>query len=111
MDLERTIKQFRMPLFFTKTFNMKRTLKITAIACFMVLVGSTVSNVSAQYNDDYNNNNYYDDNNYDNNRDVSYQTFYDELSPHGQWIDYPGQGYVWVPDADQDFQPYSTNGH
>ncbi len=111
MDLERTIKQFRMPLFFTKTFNMKRTLKITAIACFMVLIGSTVSNVSAQYNDDYNNNNYYDDNNYDNNRDVSYQTFYDELSPHGQWIDYPGQGYVWVPDADQDFQPYSTNGH
>ena len=100
-----------MPLFFTKTFNMKRILKITAIACFMVLVGSTVNNVSAQYNDDYNNNNYYDDNNYNNDRDVSYQTFYDELSPYGQWIDYPGQGYVWVPDADQDFQPYSTNGH
>ncbi len=111
MDLERTLKQFRMPLFFTKTFNMKRILKITAIACFMVLVGSTVNNVSAQYNDDYNNNNYYDDNNYNNDRDVSYQTFYDELSPYGQWIDYPGQGYVWVPDADQDFQPYSTNGH
>ncbi|MEO5947520.1 MAG: DUF6600 domain-containing protein [Chitinophagaceae bacterium] len=91
---------------------MKRTLKIAAIACFMVLVGSTVNKVSAQYNDDYNNNNYYDDdNNYNNDRDVSYQTFYDELSPHGQWIDYPGQGYVWVPDADQSFQPYSTNGH
>ncbi len=86
---------------------MKRILKTTAIACFMVLVGSTVNRVSAQYNDDYNNNNNY----YDNDRDVSYQTFYDELSPYGQWIDYPGHGYVWVPAANQDFQPYSTNGH
>lgn len=85
---------------------MKRILKITAFACFMVLVGSTVNKVSAQYYDDYNNNNYYD-----NDREVSYQTFYDELSPYGQWIEYPGHGYVWVPDADQDFQPYSTNGH
>ncbi len=76
---------------------MKRILKITAIACFMVLVSSTVNKVTAQY--------------YDNDRDVSYQTFYDELSPYGQWIDYPGQGYVWVPDAADDFRPYSTNGH
>lgn len=76
---------------------MKRILKITAIAFIMVLVSSVVTKVAAQY--------------YDNNRDVSYQTFYDELSPYGQWIDYPGHGYVWVPDAENDFRPYSTNGH
>ncbi|HEV7780752.1 MAG TPA: DUF6600 domain-containing protein, partial [Chitinophagaceae bacterium] len=44
-------------------------------------------------------------------RDVDYQTFYDELSPHGRWVDYPGRGYVWIPNAGPDFRPYSTNGH
>src|ERR1700734_1893031 len=42
---------------------------------------------------------------------VSYQVFYDDLSPYGQWIDYPGYGYVWMPDAGPDFKPYATNGH
>jgi hypothetical protein len=40
---------------------------------------------------------------------VTYQTFYDELSPYGKWIDYPGYGYVWSP-AEPDFRPYYTNG-
>lgn len=43
--------------------------------------------------------------------DVSYQDFYDELSPYGRWIDYPEYGYVWCPDEGADFRPYSTNGH
>lgn len=42
---------------------------------------------------------------------ISYQTFYDELDPYGRWVDYPDYGYVWIPDAGPDFQPYSTNGH
>jgi hypothetical protein len=42
---------------------------------------------------------------------VSYQTFYDDLSPYGDWINYPGYGYVWMPDAGPDFRPYSTNGN
>src|ERR1035437_7693503 len=42
---------------------------------------------------------------------VSFQVFYDQLSPFGQWIDYPDYGYVWIPDAGSDFVPYSTNGH
>src|SRR3954464_11015099 len=41
---------------------------------------------------------------------VSYQTFYDELEPYGNWIDYPEYGYVWRPDMGADFRPYSTNG-
>lgn len=41
---------------------------------------------------------------------VSYQTFYDELSPYGRWIDYPGYGYVWSP-AITDFRPYYDNGY
>jgi len=42
---------------------------------------------------------------------ISYQTFYDELSPHGRWMDYPEYGYVWLPDMGPEFQPYRTGGH
>src|ERR1700761_8790672 len=43
--------------------------------------------------------------------DASYQTFYDQLSPYGQWIEDPNYGYVWMPDAGPDFKPYATDGH
>jgi len=42
---------------------------------------------------------------------VDNEIFYNELSPYGQWMDYPGLGQVWLPDAGSDFVPYSTNGH
>ena len=42
---------------------------------------------------------------------VSYQSFYNELSPYGQWISTPDYGYVWVPAAGPDFQPYGSCGH
>jgi len=42
---------------------------------------------------------------------VSYQSFYNELSPYGQWISTPDYGYVWIPSAGPDFQPYATSGH
>jgi hypothetical protein len=42
---------------------------------------------------------------------VSYQIFYDQLSPYGYWVDYPDYGYVWIPDEGSDFVPYSTRGH
>jgi len=42
---------------------------------------------------------------------VSFQVFYDQLSPYGQWVDYANWGYVWIPDAGPDFEPYSTAGH
>jgi len=41
---------------------------------------------------------------------VSFQMFYDELSPYGQWIDDPQYGYVWAPEVDNDFRPYYTDG-
>lgn len=42
---------------------------------------------------------------------VTYQTFYDELSPYGRWVQDPDYGYVWLPNVGPDFQPYSTNGY
>jgi len=76
---------------------MKRIFNITALVLVIVLGSSFRQTASAQY--------------YDDRGDVTYQTFYDELSPHGRWIEYPEYGYVWVPDAGPDFRPYSTNGH
>jgi hypothetical protein len=42
---------------------------------------------------------------------ITYQTFYDNLSPYGTWIDYPNYGHVWNPRVEGDFRPYATNGH
>lgn len=43
--------------------------------------------------------------------EVTYQSFYDELSPYGRWVSYPGYGYVWMPTVSYGFRPYATNGH
>jgi len=45
------------------------------------------------------------------NEPVTTQTFYDQLSPYGQWVNYGSYGYVWIPSAGSDFVPYSTAGH
>jgi hypothetical protein len=42
---------------------------------------------------------------------ISFQVFYDQLSPYGEWVNYPDWGYVWLPDAGSDFVPYSTQGY
>ncbi|WP_316802036.1 DUF6600 domain-containing protein [Pedobacter nototheniae] len=83
-----------------------KTLKSTALVLglFGLLAGTTTL-VRAQ---DYQNN--YQDDGY-NTGNVSLQTFYDELSPYGTWIQDPQYGYVWRPDVEQsDFRPYYTNG-
>jgi hypothetical protein len=43
--------------------------------------------------------------------EVSYQNFYDALSPYGEWINNPEYGYVWMPNVGPDFRPYATNGN
>lgn len=43
---------------------------------------------------------------------VSFQVFYDQLSPYGRWVNYPRYGYVWVPTSVSfGFRPYATAGH
>ena len=42
---------------------------------------------------------------------VTMQTFYDQLSPYGNWVNSPSYGYVWVPSVGMDFTPYATAGH
>lgn len=45
------------------------------------------------------------------NKGISLQVFYDELSGYGDWVDNPDYGYVWRPNVGRDFKPYYTNGH
>ena len=42
---------------------------------------------------------------------VDRQVFYDQLSPYGEWVENADYGYVWIPDVDQNFSPYSTSGY
>jgi hypothetical protein len=42
---------------------------------------------------------------------VSFQAFYDELTPYGDWVSDPTHGYVWIPFVEAGFQPYQTNGY
>ncbi len=42
---------------------------------------------------------------------ISFETFYQELSPYGRWTTNPQFGTVWTPYVSNDFQPYSTNGY
>jgi hypothetical protein len=53
----------------------------------------------------------YQDDDYYQTDNVSYQTFYNDLSQYGQWINYPNYGSVWQPAVGSDFRPYGTNGH
>lgn len=73
---------------------MKALIKFPAmIVGLLFLLTGTTQSAKAQYDD------------------VSLQTFYDELSPYGTWINDPEYGYVWRPDVDQgEFRPYYTNG-
>jgi hypothetical protein len=38
---------------------------------------------------------------------VEVQVFYRELDNHGRWFSHPQYGYVWSPDVDPDWRPYT----
>ena len=67
-------------------------LPVLVLGLILLLAGTTQKAVAQEY-------------------DVSLQTFYDELSPYGTWIQDREYGYVWRPDVDQrDFRPYYSDG-
>jgi hypothetical protein len=83
----------KIPEYLNQTI-MKTNIKILAIL-FTLFLSSLIFTKQASAQQPY----------------VSFQVFYDQLSPYGQWVDYPNYGYVWIPDAGSDFAPYSTRGH
>lgn len=100
--------------------HMKNVLNIVIIASFFIASCSPGRQIaqSDNYNqsDNYDqSDNYSQSDNYNysdnyNNADVTYQTFYDELQPYGNWINYPEYGRVWQPYAGKGFRPYETGG-
>ncbi len=42
---------------------------------------------------------------------VSFQLFYDDLSPYGNWFHHNTYGYVWKPELSGNFFPYGSNGY
>src|SRR5690625_4780914 len=42
---------------------------------------------------------------------VTFDLFYQSLSPYGRWINYKGYGNAWIPRVSRNFRPYATNGH
>lgn len=77
--------------------KLKRSLFLSFVLAFLA-IGFTATKAQAQYYG----NDYYDD---------SYQIFYNELAPYGQWFNDPQYGYVWMPNAGRNFRPYYTNGY
>lgn len=74
---------------------MKQLIKLPAIILGLVLLfsGPPQKAMAQQYDD------------------ISMDSFYDELSPYGTWMNDPQYGRVWRPDVDQDdFRPYYSNG-
>lgn len=45
------------------------------------------------------------------NGEISYETFYDQLQPYGNWVNYPEYGNVWQPYMQNGFRPYESGGH
>ena len=43
--------------------------------------------------------------------DITFQVFYDELSPYGSWMNNAEYGYVWRPSNRNNFFPYGNNGY
>ena len=42
---------------------------------------------------------------------VTYNDFYENLAPYGQWLEDAHYGFVWSPNVDVNFRPYYTKGH
>ncbi len=38
---------------------------------------------------------------------IDFQTFHEQLEPHGRWLQHATHGYVWSPDVDRDWRPYT----
>ena len=95
---------------------LRKVVSLSALATAGVFVQqaaaqepNTANNTTMYYNSQYNAG-VYTNPSYDNYY-ISYNDFYENLAPYGQWIDDPQLGYVFSPNVDMSFRPYYTNGY
>ena len=82
---------------------MKKFVNLIIILSFSMAGCYTTGQVPQGDNYDYSDNY--------NSAPVSYETFYDQLQPYGNWVNYPEYGNVWQPNIGAGFRPYETGGH
>lgn len=93
---------------------MKRIFLVLAVLCVLLPKAFSQDNSDDVYYNGDDEQQYQNDQNYDeqNAEAPTYQTFYDQLSPYGTWVNSPEYGYIWVPaNMGPDFSPYMTGGH
>ena len=86
---------------------------IVAGVCMACGIGNAIAQTdkfgsnNLYYNDRYNAGSY---TNPEYSQYISFNDFYTTLAPYGQWVEDEHFGYVWVPNVDNSFRPYYTNG-
>jgi len=91
-----------------KAKALKHPIVLVIIALLLTSCFSS-RNMYSQGYDDYE---LYEDKYYaNNNGNINFNVFYNELRPHGRWINNHNYGRVWIPNAGRDFHPYSSNGY
>ena len=90
---------------------MKQLYQFLAIGGIIAISSCTTPRYTQQDNS-YNNQDNYSQQDYSQQQQpgpITYQQFYNDLSPYGNWVNYSNYGYVWVPDV-PNFRPYYSNG-
>jgi hypothetical protein len=75
---------------------MKTMRKLRIVGLFVLLIGTFAAKQSVQAQPGVH---------------ITFQTFYNDLSPYGRWSHSPQYGSIWTPYVEAGFQPYSTNGY
>ena len=90
---------------------MKNLYQFLAIGGIMVISSCSTPRYTQQDNNYDNQDNYsqYDYSQQQQTGLITYQQFYNDLSPYGNWTNYGNYGNVWIPNQ-QNFRPYYTNG-
>ncbi|MFA6643031.1 MAG: DUF6600 domain-containing protein [Bacteroidales bacterium] len=91
-----------------KAKALKHQITLAILTLLLTSCFSTREVYSQGYGDYYEDEYYYAD--YDR-VGVNFNVFYNELRPHGRWINNGRYGRVWVPNVGRNFHPYATNGY
>ncbi|MEO6456037.1 MAG: DUF6600 domain-containing protein [Ginsengibacter sp.] len=82
---------------------MKKIIYALIFASTILAACSQNKNIGSSYNDRFSNPDEYSN-------PISYQQFYDNLAPYGEWVNNLEFGRVWIP-RESGFRPYYTKGH
>ncbi len=87
------------------------TVSVVAVSCGTSYYATAQSGNDPYYDQANQDADAYTDNNYNGTEpEVTFDNFYNDLSPYGTWMDYPAYGRVWICNV-PGFRPYYSGGH